>query len=146
MADMVHRHAELEPKYALDYAKALELWCAHFGERLPNARTYPCPMSVLEQLDTLKARHESRRFFFSRFLRGRRLSVVAALHRGPPIAIPRPDDFPSIGHFDVGQAMELTLDLDELELDARLRPIADELAGWCRSAMRARSDVVTFYG
>jgi hypothetical protein len=78
------------------------------------------------------------------------------INRGPPVTMPRPDDFPSIGYLDRDEVTAVLAMLDPARLDpvlaaqsARkrewLREMTAELRSWLETCARTKLDLVCFY-
>ena len=119
------------------YGYALELVCRHFGEWLPNrswsAMRFDWFDTVDKAIGKLGKRSLSARVFYS----------------GVPVEIPRPEDFPMIGHLEKDEIVELAAALRAAK--AKKKKLApdvveslDELLGWLDAGAK-RGGLVTFY-
>jgi hypothetical protein len=112
---------------------AFERLCAHLGRRLSNQDLSPTQYSYMDVVDQALQQ------------RGFPLLLSTVLMEGPPIALPEPDDFPTVGHASVDQVKTAARWLADHPLVADDDPTLDgalyRLSEWIEFAA-ARGDML----
>ena len=131
---------ELNPDYGHLYAYGLELLCWHFGQHLSNRYWSAMDSEWAVQVDDALKSHGMDESIFG--------IHNHIFYRGAPIAIPEPDDFPSIG-FLLNQEMHPAFaGLKALLLetvDTETLQSISEVQQWIETCIAKNCDLVTFY-
>lgn len=118
------------------YGWAFEALCSFLGERLDNSGFVPCKVAWYEQLDeVLAADHVPLRF--------------ADLIYRSPIAIPRADDWPCVGHWGLNElaAVAPLADLISRIDDLEVKQALTTALGWLQGlAQEPGSVIIGFHG
>lgn len=132
--------AELDPAFGHKYAYALELVCDHFGEFLDNSA-----WSAM-RLDWAEHVHEA---MTQAGIDENAISLNEHLmFRGPPIPIPAPSDFPSIGFLRRNEIANAASALDAADLstlDEETRESITQIRSWLERCNELKCDLVCFY-
>jgi hypothetical protein len=134
---------ECNKQYGFVYGYTLEFVCQHFGECLPNEHWWamPAPTRWAETVDQA--------------LEGAGVPRDALrigdhlMHRGPPVRIPEPDDFPGIGYLKLDEIARARKALAEARLaaieDGEVRAAIEEVARWLQICTESQRDLICFY-
>ena len=116
------------------YGYALQLICEAIGESQPNDQWSSMRSNWFDAVDAaLKSA-------------GCPLALTTALfYNGAPLALPRPDDFPGMGHLEPEQAAQLCSALQRVlpTLPSQPRAAVAQVVGWLEAARGV--GLVTFY-
>ena len=130
----------LRDGYGHKYAYVLEMLCWHYGRFLPNAHFSAMHYDWADQVDgeLIRAGVPEGTIGLKRHL----------MHRGAPVAIPEPDDFPFIGFLkaaEVGPALRAVQSADLAAPDPEVRDAVAELRSWLEACGTTARDLVCFY-
>ena len=116
------------------YGYALQLMCDGIGALQPNDRWSSMRASWFDAVDeALKAA-------------GCPVALITVLfYNGPPLRLPQPDDFPTVGHVEPERVASLCADLRSAlpALPPQPRAAVAQVIGWLEAARDA--GLVTFY-
>jgi hypothetical protein len=131
---------ELNASYGHKYAYAFELLCDHFGEFLDNSAWSAMRGEWADQVeDAMKQAG----------IDEQALSVRGHLmHRGPPVAIPEPDDFPFVGFLRKNEIADAARAIDSADLssvDEEVQESMIQVRGWLERCEEVGCDLVCFY-
>jgi len=131
---------ELDSSFGHKYGYALELLCDHFGEPLDN--------SAWDAMDidwALQVEEEMKQAGIDE----NTISPTDHLmFRGPPIQIPKPDDFPSIGFLRTNEIEGAAIAIDAADpsgMDEEVEGSVMQIRAWLRRCGELSSDLVCFY-
>ncbi|MBL8851267.1 MAG: hypothetical protein JNG89_16415 [Planctomycetaceae bacterium] len=118
------------------YGYALQAICAAIGKRLPD-------LDVVSSLDWINE--------FDQALAQQQipLSLMSLMYCGPPVAIPRPDDFPFIGGWTPEEVAAAVAPLDAMNTDRLNNDHAEALRtikSWVKQTVEIRdAAIIGFY-
>lgn len=131
--------AELSTAHGHKYAYALDLLCDHFGEFLDNSAWSAMRGEWAD--DVYQAMKRAG-------IDEQAVSVNDHLmFRGSPIAIPEPDDFPSIGFLrkqEIGNAVKAIDSGDLSSMDEEIKESVMQIRGWLARCEELDCDLVCF--
>jgi hypothetical protein len=127
------------PKRGAEYAYALRLVVEHFGRFLYNNPLMPCGFDLPREVDKELVRLGLEKHF----------QLSRWMGFDPPVEIPYPDDFPSVGHMEAQAAAEAAAAFDEADLgsvaDAQVAEAIRCIHDWLREARAQRWGLVSYF-
>ena len=109
-------------RHVFQYGYALELLCRHFGRKLENAGFVEYHSGWLEKVG----------------------GVSAVLGAGPPVAIPRSNDFPMIGHATPRDAIKILATEPTEGNDPEVEEAREVFRWWLEQAVKESKGLVLF--
>ncbi len=125
--------------HGFQYASALELLCAHYGELLPNDPVYPIERTWLKrELDPI----------FQRWNIAHLISAERMIGGAWPLPIPSPQDLPAGGTIELSTILEIVAVMRNTpppELRGNAIPVIGQMRQWLETASARQLSIVFFY-
>lgn len=139
MSDLLHGN-ELRSDCGDLYGYALEMLCQHYGRRFLSNECWSAMR--IEWAETVDAALQ-----YAGVDEQKLSACNHIMFRGPPIAIPAADDWPSIGYLrqsEISPALQALDAADLSELDEEVSAAIAELRGWLKTCQERGCDLVCF--
>jgi hypothetical protein len=137
-----------DPSLGFKYGYALYHLCETLGEIPDHDSWCSIRWRTLEWIDA---------FFKKAGIKRKQFSIEDLLAtRGPPVKMPRPDDFPAIGYVELGEMPAILKLLDPAKMDPLIAKAAEddqewltgmvsELRTWLKRCLDTKRDLICFY-
>ena len=138
--DEIIEGKELRKAQGHQYGTVLEILCWHFGTLLPNEAFSGMRWEWADEIEEALTEAGVPSEVFA--LQGHLMC------RGAPLAIPAPEDFPSIGFLklaEIGPALQAIESADIASLDPEQQEAVVEITDWLEACIKAQTDLVCFY-